>query len=98
MLAAEEAGFEVLDIENLRPHYALTCREWVSRLQLRRPLAMTLAGVEVYRTWLLYLAAAAASFEAGRTDLYQCLMSKRGSGRSRHLTRAHMYGPDNDER
>jgi cyclopropane-fatty-acyl-phospholipid synthase len=98
VLAAEEAGFEVLDIENLRPHYALTCREWVSRLQLRRPLAMRLAGVEVYRTWLLYLAASSASFEAGHTDVYQCLMSKRGSKRSRHLTRIHMYGLDNEER
>jgi cyclopropane-fatty-acyl-phospholipid synthase len=98
VLAAEEAGFEVLDIENLRPHHALTCREWVSRLQLRRPLAMRLAGAEVYRTWLLYLASTTASFEAGHTDVYQCLMSKRGSGRSRHLTRVHVYGPDNDER
>ena len=31
--SAEEAGFEVLDLENLRPHYALTCRAWVTRLQ-----------------------------------------------------------------
>jgi cyclopropane-fatty-acyl-phospholipid synthase len=98
VLAAEEAGFEVLDIENLRPHYALTCREWVSRLQFRRDLAMRLGGVEVYRTWLLYLAASSASFETGHTDVYQCLMSKRGSRRSRHLTRVHMYGPASDER
>jgi cyclopropane-fatty-acyl-phospholipid synthase len=97
ILAAEEAGFEVLDLESLRPHYALTCREWVSRLQLRRNLAMRLGGVEIYRTWLLYLAASSASFEAGHSDVYQCLMSKRGSGRSRHLTRVHIYGPDNDE-
>jgi cyclopropane-fatty-acyl-phospholipid synthase len=96
VLAAEKAGFEVLDIENLRPHYALTCREWVSRLQSRSTLAMRLAGVELYRTWLLYLAASSASFEAGHTDIYQLLMSKRGSGRSRHLTRIHMHGPGHE--
>ena len=31
--AAEQAGFEVIDVENLRPHYAITCRSWVERLQ-----------------------------------------------------------------
>jgi cyclopropane-fatty-acyl-phospholipid synthase len=97
VLAAEDAGFEILDLESLRPHYALTCREWVSRLQLSSSIAMKLAGAEVYRTWLLYLAASSASFEAGHTDVYQFLMSKRGSRRSRHLTRIHMQGIQHQE-
>ena len=89
--AAEDAGFEVVDIEGLRPHYALTCREWVSRLKTREPLALSFVEREIYRTWLLYLAASSASFDAGRTDIYQLLLSKRGSRRKRHLTRAHIY-------
>jgi cyclopropane-fatty-acyl-phospholipid synthase len=89
--AAEDAGFEVLDVENLRPHYALTTREWVSRLQLSRELAMRLAGPETYRTWLLYLAASSVSFDDGYMDLCQLLLAKRGSKRLRHLTRAHLY-------
>ena len=40
--AAEEAGFEVLDVENLRPHYALTCRLWEQRLAARREAALRL--------------------------------------------------------
>lgn len=31
--AAEEAGFEVRDVESLREHYALTLRHWVRRLE-----------------------------------------------------------------
>ena len=31
----ERAGWEVLDVENLRLHYARTCRQWAERLQAR---------------------------------------------------------------
>src|SRR6185437_12328631 len=89
--AAEQAGFEVLDIENLRPHYALTCRAWVERLQTRAEDGMRLVSTEVYRTWLLYLAACAASFEDGGTDIYQALFAKRSSHQRRHLTRDYIY-------
>lgn len=92
VLAAEDAGFEILDIEGLRPHYALTCRHWVSRLQLSRSVALKMVSPEVWRTWLLYLAASSASFADGQTDVYQILMSKRQGRRSKHLTRAHIDG------
>ncbi len=32
---AEEAGFEVRDVESLREHYALTLRHWVRRIEER---------------------------------------------------------------
>lgn len=88
--AAESAGFEVLDVENLRPHYALTCRAWVSRLQANRDACLAFVDPETYRTWVLYLAASAASFSAGTTDVYQLLLAKRTSRQVRRLTRAHM--------
>jgi cyclopropane-fatty-acyl-phospholipid synthase len=91
VLAAENAGFEILDIENLRPHYALTCRAWVSRLQSNECVALQIVSPGTFRTWLLYLAASSASFECGDTDIVQILMSKRGSRRLRHLTRSHIY-------
>ena len=31
----ERAGWELLDLENLRPHYARTCRHWAERLKAR---------------------------------------------------------------
>jgi cyclopropane-fatty-acyl-phospholipid synthase len=73
---AEGAGFQVLLVENLRPHYALTCRHWVKRLQANEETCCELVGQKTYRTWLLYLAASVASFERGRTDFAQVLLTK----------------------
>jgi len=89
--SAEEAGFELLDLENLRPHYALTCRAWVGRLQTAAEDCMRIVTRDVYRTWLLYLAACAASFEEGGTDIYQALFAKRSPHQPRPLTRDYMY-------
>jgi cyclopropane-fatty-acyl-phospholipid synthase len=89
--SAEEAGFELRDVENLRPHYALTCRAWVGRLQAAAEDCMRLVSREVYRTWLLYLAACAVSFEEGGTDIYQALFAKRSPHQCRPLTRDYMY-------
>lgn len=88
--AAEQAGFEVLDVENLRPHYALTCQAWVERLQKNSEACTALVGTETYRTWLLYLAASACGFLQGTTEVHQILLAKRGSAHARHLTRRHM--------
>ncbi len=33
---AEDAGFEVVDVEQLRPHYSRTLRHWVHRLEAQR--------------------------------------------------------------
>jgi cyclopropane-fatty-acyl-phospholipid synthase len=89
--SAEEAGFEVLDLENLRPHYALTCRAWVNRLQAAAEECLRTVTRDVYRTWLLYLAGCAVSFEEGRTDIYQALFAKRTTDQRRALTREYMY-------
>jgi cyclopropane-fatty-acyl-phospholipid synthase len=88
--AAEEAGFEVLDVENLRPHYALTCRRWEDRLTANRDAALRLIGEPAYRAWRVWLAGSALSFEDGSDSVYQVLMSKRGAPR-RRLTREHMH-------
>jgi cyclopropane-fatty-acyl-phospholipid synthase len=90
--AAERAGFEVLDLENLRPHYALTCRAWVARLQANRDACLALVGSQIYRTWLLYLAASASGFSQGTTDVYQILLAKRAAAQARHLTRRYLVG------
>ena len=84
--AAELTGFEVLDVEDLRPHYALTCRRWVERLQRNAAACLETVDRTTYRTWLLYLAGSAASFEDGLTSVSQLLLAKRRSPR-RRLTR-----------
>ena len=89
--AAEYAGFEALDVENLRPHYALTCQHWVQRLQLHQSACLATVSPETYRTWLLYLAASAVAFERGLTDVYQILLARRSPRQRRRLTREDMY-------
>ena len=86
---AELTGFEVLDVEDLRPHYALTCRAWVERLRRNANRCLETVDAEVYRTWLLYLAGSAVSFEDGLTSVCQILLAKRSSPK-RRLTRDYM--------
>lgn len=88
---AEEAGFEVLDVENLRPHYALTCQAWVRRLQEHAAECRALVGDRTLRAWLLYLAGSAANFDSGHTDIHQILMARRGCRTPRPLHRSAMY-------
>lgn len=90
--AAEEAGLEILDLEDLRPHYALTCRAWVQRLRQNRDACVRAAGEAAFRTWLLYLAGSAASFEDGSLNVVQMLLAKRSS-RLRRMTRDYMSAP-----
>lgn len=90
---ASLAGFEPLDIENLRPHYALTCREWVRRLQESEAQCIRLVGEVTYRAWLLYLAASAVNFEDGYAEVHQVLFGKRGKHGRKWLTRDFLYRP-----
>jgi cyclopropane-fatty-acyl-phospholipid synthase len=71
---AQEAGFEVRDVESLGPHYALTLRHWVAGLETRWDQAVDAAGPTVARTWRLYMAGAAIGFERARLDVHQQLL------------------------
>ena len=79
-LGMERAGFEIHDVEGLRPHYALTLRHWVQRLEANREAALREVDEPTYRVWRLYMAACALEFEAGGTGIYQILASKRNQG------------------
>jgi cyclopropane-fatty-acyl-phospholipid synthase len=84
---AENAGFEVLQLESIRMHYARTCREWVARLQNNAGACIELVGENTWRTWLLYLAASVVNFEDGQTDAYQMLLARRPPRCSVHRMR-----------
>lgn len=91
-LRAEEAGFEVRDVENLREHYALTLRHWLARLRQRREEATRRAGDPVFRLWEMYLAGSIYHFVTGRTSVNQTLFAKPDGGRvPLPLTRADLY-------
>lgn len=71
--AIRAAGFDVLHVEALGPHYARTTREWLARLIAARDRAVALVGDRTTRIWLAYLAAASVSFAAGWIDVHQIL-------------------------
>lgn len=73
---AENAGFEVRDVENLREHYARTLRAWVSNLERNHDAAVAAADEQSYRAWRLYMAGSAQGFRSGRMGLFQSLLAK----------------------
>ena len=88
----ERARFEIVDVEALRSHYAMTLRHWVSRLEQHHAQALQYVSESTYRVWRLYMAASALEFESGELGIYQVLGSKRAAGNAPvPLTRRHMY-------
>lgn len=89
----ERANWEVQDAENLRLHYARTCRHWVERLRARADEARAIVGERIYRTWLLYLTCSAVAFEQGSIGLYQVVARKQGdrTGGTAPTTREDLY-------
>ncbi len=77
-VGALETRFEILDVEALRRHYALTLRAWVDRLEKHWDRAVALTSEGRARVWRLYMAAAALSFEAGKLGVNQVLARKAG--------------------
>jgi cyclopropane-fatty-acyl-phospholipid synthase len=94
---AEEAKFEVRDVESLREHYALTLRHWAQRLESAREMALRTVDEPTYRVWRLFLPGSAYGFAAGLLNLYQTVLVKPLEGRSGlPLTRKDWYRDPED--
>jgi cyclopropane-fatty-acyl-phospholipid synthase len=76
--ALEGTGLEVIDVEVLRRHYALTLRAWVDRLEQHWDEAVAATSEGRARVWRLYMAASALAFEAGDMGVNQVLTQRRG--------------------
>jgi cyclopropane-fatty-acyl-phospholipid synthase len=76
VFAMERAGFEVLDVEAWRLHYARTCKLWCERLTARREDALKYVSEEKYRIWVAYLAGVSLAFSRGTLRINQTLASK----------------------
>jgi cyclopropane-fatty-acyl-phospholipid synthase len=95
----EKAGLEILDIENLRRHYALTLDVWAERFDRNweriRALDPQRFDERFRRIWRVYLYGCAEMFRspAGRTHLFQIVFSKGNVTSSSYpLTRRFLYG------
>lgn len=93
MHTAEDAGFEVRDVESLREHYILTLRHWVNRLEAHHQEALKFVDEPTYRVWRLYMSGSEFGFSCGRLNVYQALLVKPGPGftSGQPLTREDWY-------
>lgn len=71
-----DAGLEVMDVENLRLHYARTLEHWSARLEAQLEQAGRLVPEQALRIWRLYLAGCAYGFAHGWMSLHQILALK----------------------
>jgi cyclopropane-fatty-acyl-phospholipid synthase len=78
--AAERAGFDVRDVENLREHYARTVEHWHERFVRARAEIERVSDAVRYRIFDLYLAGTAYEFRVGRLHLHQTLLFKPEAG------------------
>jgi cyclopropane-fatty-acyl-phospholipid synthase len=69
------AGMSVLDVENLRLHYARTLACWSERFAAARHEVRSEYGNEFARAWELYLAGSEAAFASGWMQLFQIVFA-----------------------
>jgi cyclopropane-fatty-acyl-phospholipid synthase len=87
----EPANLSVLDVENLRQHYAMTLRHWLENYENAIESVRKVFADEFFvRMWRWYLAGSIAAFETGTLQLFQVLFTK-AKNNALPLTRDFMY-------
>ena len=74
----EPPGFSLLDVENLRLHYAETLRHWLRRFEAAADQVAAMFDRRFVRIWRLYLAGSCAAFTTGGLQLFQVLFARSG--------------------
>lgn len=86
----EPADLSVLDVENLRLHYARTLEHWLARFEAHRDTVAERFDERFVRMWRLYLAGSVAGFRTGSLQLFQVLFA-RGRSNAIPWTREDLY-------
>jgi len=86
----EPNSLSVLDIENLRLHYARTLEHWLERYEDNVEKVESMFDIDFVRAWRLYLAGSNRAFVHGTLQLFQVLFSRTGMN-AIPRTRAHLY-------
>jgi cyclopropane-fatty-acyl-phospholipid synthase len=73
----EPSGMSVVDVENLRLHYAKTLFHWSERFARAGNEVRTTYGEAFRRAWELYLAGSQAAFATGWVQLFQVVFAPR---------------------
>ena len=86
----EPNGLSVLDVENIRLHYAKTLEWWLQRYEENVEAVREMFDETFVRAWRLYLVGSIAAFTTGKLQLFQVLYARSGA-KDVPWTRAHVY-------
>jgi len=86
----EPQGFSIVDIENLRSHYARTLIHWRERYEANLPQVREMFDEDFVRAWYLYLSGSISAFTKGQLQLFQVLF-QRPACAVLPPTRDHLY-------
>lgn len=89
----EAHEFSILDMENLRLHYAETLTEWLRRFDAHVDRITRMYDEPFVRAWRLYLGGCAAAFLASTIQLFQVVFAHPDDN-SIPMTREHVYGSE----
>ena len=93
MSVFESNLFSIIDIENLRLHYAKTLIDWLARFDANVGIVRKRYDEAFVRAWRLYLGGCAASFLSSSLQLFQVAFTHRCHNRIAR-TRDHIYRTD----
>jgi len=88
----EPYELSVLDVENLRLHYAKTLEHWLERYEGNVDWVGRTFDERFVRAWRLYLAGSIAAFTTGSLQLFQIVFA-RSTDNELPWSRAHLYQP-----
>jgi cyclopropane-fatty-acyl-phospholipid synthase len=72
----EPSGFSILDVENLRLHYAQTLGHWLQRFEAAADQVAAMFDQRFVRAWRLYLSGSCVAFAAGALQLFQVVFAR----------------------
>lgn len=86
----EPSSFSILDVENLRLHYAKTLQHWLQRFEQHADTITGMYDGVFTRAWRLYLSGSIAGFTSGQLQLFQVLFA-RPLNNNLPWSRSHLY-------
>ena len=86
----EPWDLSILDVENLRLHYAQTLRHWLALFEGASERVRSMFDERFVRMWRLYLAGSIAAFTTGSLQLFQVVFAP-GESNDVPWTRKHLY-------
>lgn len=86
----EPFDFSVLDVENLRLHYAKTLEHWLQRYENNVERVTEMFDADFVRAWRLYLAGSRTAFKMGGMQLFQVSFARAGNNQI-PWTREYLY-------